>query len=110
MGVRRPGQLGGRVPHAGLLYSCRWQPAYQRLAHLRDTAVCNAIALAHGSTKRYSYADRDAQRDAQCHAKCYTDRDSDCDDYADAYTASPNAQAAAYPVSSPNSVTVVGMR
>jgi hypothetical protein len=49
MGVRRPGQLGGRVPHAGLLYSCRWQPAYERLAQLRDTTVCLAISNADGS-------------------------------------------------------------
>ena len=79
MGVRRPGQLGGRVPHAGLLYSCRWQPAYERLAQLRDTAVCES------NTDTYPY-------DTDAYANAY---DADANTYAGDPEAAPDSAPAA---------------
>jgi hypothetical protein len=57
--------------------------------------VCIAFANADGSariTDAYGYG--------YCYAKCYTE----CDTIGYAYTAPPNAKAAAYPASSPDSV------
>ena len=67
MGVWRTRQQWRRVLHRGLLYSCRRQPAYERLAQLRDTAVCLAISNADGSAcdadsnanTGFAYANRD---------------------------------------------------
>ena len=81
MGVRRPGQLGRRVLHAGLLYSCRWQPADERLAQLRDTAVCES------NTDTYPY-DTDAYANAyDADANTYAgDTDAYAFGHADSYT------------------------
>jgi hypothetical protein len=59
--------------------------------------VCVAFANADGSariTDAYGYGY------GYCNSKCY----AECDTIGYAYTAPPNAKAAAYPASSPNSV------
>jgi hypothetical protein len=63
--------------------------------------VCPDISNADGSAC-------DADSNANGDAYCYADRDSDPDGYT--YTTPSHAPAAAYPASSPDSVTVVGMR
>ena len=67
MGVGRTGQLGSWVLHTGLLHSCRWQPAYERLAQLRDTTVCLAISNADGSA-----CDADSNANGDVYAECDT--------------------------------------
>ena len=91
MGVGRTRQQWSWVLHRGLLHSCRWQPAYERLAQLRDTTVCIAFANADGSARI---------TDADGYGYCY----AECDTIGYAYTAPPNAKTAAYPASSPDSV------
>ena len=56
------------------------------------------VTNAESDTKRY--AKRDTDRDAECDTHCY----AECDTIGYAYTAPPNAKAAAYPASSPDSV------
>ena len=57
--------------------------------------MCIAFANADGSA-RIAHADGYGYSDAKCYAEC--------DTIGYAYTAPPNAQAAAYPASSPDSV------
>jgi hypothetical protein len=57
--------------------------------------VCIAFANADGSARI-----TDADGYGYCYAKCY----AECDTIGYAYTAPPNAKAAAYPASSPDSV------
>jgi hypothetical protein len=59
--------------------------------------VCIAFANADGSAR---ITDAHGYGYGYCYAKCY----AECDTIGYAYTAPPNAAAAAYPASSPDSV------
>ena len=81
VGVRRTRRQWRRVLHTGLLHSCRWHPAYERLAQLRDTTVCLAIANADGSA---CDADSNANGDASGESNANANADANSVGFADA--------------------------
>ena len=81
LGVRRTRRQWRRVLHTGLLYSCRWHPAYERLAQLRDTTVCLAISNADGSA---CDADSNANGDASGESNANANADANSVGFADA--------------------------
>ena len=64
--------------------------------------MCLANAKSNGDAE--CDADRDSKRNADCYAECDAHCYAECDTIGYAYTAPPNAKAAAYPASSPDSV------